>query len=91
MSQNYQVLLFYCYSKIKDPIKFRRDHLRFCIENNIVGRIIISDEGINGTISGKEIDCKNYIDEIKRQKTLMISILKLIQLIGMFLKKLMLG
>ena len=69
MSQNYQVLLFYCYSKIKDPIKFRRDHLRFCIENNIVGRIIISDEGINGTISGKEIDCKSYIDEIKRQKT----------------------
>ena len=69
MSQNYQVLLFYCYSKIKDTVKFRRDHLRFCIENNIVGRIIISDEGINGTISGKEIDCKSYIDEIKRQKT----------------------
>ena len=69
MRQNYQVLLFYCYSKIKDPIKFRRDHLRFCIENNIVGRIIISDEGINGTISGKEIDCESYINEIKRQKT----------------------
>ena len=69
MIKNYQVLLFYCYSKIKDPIKFRRDHLRFCIENNIVGRIIISDEGINGTISGKEIDCKSYIDEIKRKKT----------------------
>ena len=69
MSHNYQVLLFYCYSKIKDPVKFRRDHLRFCIENNIVGRIIISDEGINGTISGKEIDCKSYINEIKRQKT----------------------
>ena len=69
MSHNYQVLLFYCYSKIKDPFKFRRDHLRFCIENNIVGRIIISDEGINGTISGKEIDCKSYINEIKRQKT----------------------
>ena len=69
MSHNYQVLLFYCYSKIKDTVKFRRDHLRFCIENNIVGRIIISDEGINGTISGKEIDCKSYINEIKRQKT----------------------
>jgi UPF0176 protein len=68
MSHNYQVLLFYCYSKIKDPVKFRRDHLRFCIENNIVGRIIISDEGNNGTISGKEIDCKSYINEIKRLK-----------------------
>ena len=64
MSHNYQVLLFYCYSKIKDTVKFRRDHLRFCIENNIVGRIIISDEGINGTISGKEIDCKSYINDV---------------------------
>ena len=68
MSLHYQVLLFYCYTKIKDPIQFRRDHLRFCVENNIVGRIIISDEGINGTISGKENDCKNYIREINRQK-----------------------
>ena len=68
MSHYYQVLLFYCYAKIKDPVKFRRDHLSFCLENNIVGRIIISDEGINGTISGKENDCKNYIKEINRQK-----------------------
>ena len=58
MSHNYQVLLFYCYSKIKDTVKFRRDHLRFCIENNIVGRIIISDEGINGTILVKKLIVK---------------------------------
>ena len=63
MSYNYQILLFYCYSKIKDTVKFRRDHLRFCIENNIVGRIIISDEGINGTISGKEIDFKTSYEK----------------------------
>ena len=68
MSQKYQVLLFYCYTKIDEPFKFRRDHFRFCVKNNIVGRIIISDEGINGTISGKENDCVNYITEINRQK-----------------------
>ena len=68
MSLEYQVLLFYSYSRIIDPIKFRDNHLRFCIENNIVGRIIISDEGINGTVSGKVKDCKKYINKIKSYK-----------------------
>lgn len=68
MSSKYQVLLFYSYSRIIDPIKFRDNHLRFCIENNIVGRIIISDEGINGTVSGKVKDCKKYINKIKSYK-----------------------
>ncbi len=68
MSSKYQVLLFYSYSRILDPIDFRKNHLRFCVENNIVGRIIISEEGINGTISGKKRDCKKYINKIKSYK-----------------------
>ena len=68
MSSKYQVLLFYSYSRILDPVKFRDNHLRFCIENNIVGRIIISDEGINGTVSGKVRDCKKYINKINSYK-----------------------
>jgi UPF0176 protein len=68
MSSKYQVLLFYSYSRILDPVKFRDNHLRFCIENNLVGRIIISDEGINGTVSGKVRDCKKYINKINSYK-----------------------
>jgi len=68
MISKYQVLLFYSYSRILDPVKFRDNHLRFCIENNIVGRIIISDEGINGTVSGKVRDCKKYINKINSYK-----------------------
>ena len=68
MISKYQVLLFYSYSRILDPVKFRDNHLRFCIENNIVGRIIISDEGINGTVSGRVRDCKKYINKINSYK-----------------------
>ena len=50
MNLKYQILLFYCYTKINNPEKFREKHHFFCIENNIRGRIIISSEGINGTV-----------------------------------------
>src|SRR5690606_18985277 len=56
------ILLYYCYSKIEDPEKFREEHHMFCIENNLKGRIIISGEGINGTISGRKESCKKYMD-----------------------------
>ena len=52
MNQKYQILLFYCYAEIKDTEIFKSDHHLFCIKNNIKGRIIISSEGINGTVSG---------------------------------------
>ena len=50
MKNKYQILLFYCYTKINSPRKFKKQHHLFCIENNIRGRIIVSNEGINGTV-----------------------------------------
>ena len=61
MNLKYQILLFYCYTKVNNPEKFREKHHLFCIENNIRGRIIISSEGINGTVSGKIEECEKYI------------------------------
>lgn len=58
---NYQILLYYCYAKIDNPEEYREQHHLFCIENNIRGRIIVSDEGLNGTVSGLEKDCSNYM------------------------------
>ena len=66
MNLKYQILLFYCYTKINNPEKFREEHHLFCIENNIRGRIIISSEGINGTVSGKIEDCKKYMNNFKK-------------------------
>ena len=59
--KDYSILLYYCYTKIEDPEAFRREHHLFCIENNLLGRIIIAKEGINGTISGLNSDCEKYM------------------------------
>ena len=67
MKNKYQGILFYCYTKINSPIKFRKSPL-FCIKNNIRGRVIVSNEGINGTVSGTKTDCEKYIDELKSKK-----------------------
>ena len=64
MNQKYQILLFYCYAEIKDTEIFKSDHHLFCIKNNIKGRIIISSEGINGTVSGLKVDCDKYKKEL---------------------------
>lgn len=59
--ENYHVLLYYCYATIEDPEAYRNEHHKFCIENNIKGRIIIAGEGLNGTVSGTIEDCKAYM------------------------------
>ena len=68
MNLKYQILLFYCYTKVNNPEKFREKHHLFCIENNIRGRIIISSEGINGTVSGKIEECEKYMNNFKKNK-----------------------
>ena len=57
---SYKVLLFYKYVKIENPEKFRNEHYDFCVENNILGRIYVAEEGINATVSGSEEDIIKY-------------------------------
>jgi UPF0176 protein len=63
--KNYYILLYYCYTEIEDPEKFRYDHHLFCLKHGIKGRIIIASEGINGTVSGLKTDCEVYMDMFK--------------------------
>ena len=60
----YQTLLYYCYSAIKNAEQFALDHLQFCKSLNLLGRIIVADEGLNGTVSGTEAACKTYMDTL---------------------------
>lgn len=60
----YQTLLYYCYSRIEDAEQFASDHLQFCKSLNLVGRIIVADEGLNGTVSGTVESCKIYMDTL---------------------------
>jgi UPF0176 protein len=63
--KNYRVLLYYCYTPIEDPEKFREDHHLFCLELDLRGRIIIASEGLNGTVSGTWEACQTYMDTLK--------------------------
>jgi len=60
----YNTLLYYCYSTIADAEQFAAGHLKFCKSLNLVGRIIVADEGLNGTVSGTEESCKTYMDTL---------------------------
>ncbi|MCC5939364.1 MAG: rhodanese-related sulfurtransferase [Lunatimonas sp.] len=64
-NEKYLILLYYCYAQIEDPEAYREEHHLFCIENNIRGRIIVSSEGLNGTVSGLEADCQRYMDYVR--------------------------
>ena len=65
MAEEYYILLYYCYTEIEDAEAFREQHHLYCIENNIRGRIIVSDEGLNGTVSGLKSDCERYMSDLK--------------------------
>ncbi len=60
----YQTLLYYCYSPIADAEQFAENHLTFCKSLGLVGRIIVAEEGLNGTVSGIKIACESYMKAI---------------------------
>jgi UPF0176 protein len=64
MKQEHLVLLYYCYSEIKDPEAFREAHHLMCLDLNLKGRIIIASEGLNGTVSGLREDCEKYMENV---------------------------
>ena len=61
----YRVLLFYKYVEFENPEKFRDNHLNFCIDNGIKGRIFIAHEGLNGTVSGLQENIELYKNELR--------------------------
>ena len=61
----YNVVLYYCYTRIEDVDCFREQHHRYCLAQGLRGRIIVAPEGINGTISGLHGSCSRYICELK--------------------------
>ncbi|MDU9418634.1 rhodanese-related sulfurtransferase [Staphylococcus lloydii] len=62
---DYRVLLFYKYVTIDDPESFAAEHLQFCKDNDLKGRILVSSEGINGTVSGPKEVTDNYIAHMR--------------------------
>jgi UPF0176 protein len=68
MTDKYQVLLFYKYISIVDPKKVRDEQRAFCESLDLKGRIIVSFEGINGTVEGRVENTEKYIQEMGKSK-----------------------
>lgn len=64
MTMKYQTLLYYCYTQVDQAEQFAADHLKFCKSLGLVGRIIVAEEGLNGTVSGTIEACKRYMESI---------------------------
>lgn len=62
----YQVLLYYQFVPIEDPQTFADDHLRFCRELELKGRILVAPEGINGTVSGTVAHTETYMQTMRQ-------------------------
>jgi len=61
----YRVLLYYKYIYIEDHVNYAKLHLNFCRSLGLKGRILIAEEGINGTLSGSEDQVKAYMYSMK--------------------------
>lgn len=62
MSKDYRVLLYYKYQTIEDIEKFATEHLKFTKSIGLRGRILVSPNGINGTVSGTVEQTDQYKD-----------------------------
>ena len=60
--EKYQVLLYYNYVQIEDPETYTMEHLQFCNDLGLKGRVLIAEEGINGTVSGTVEQTNKYIE-----------------------------
>jgi len=66
MEDKIHILLFYKYVEIEDPDAFRKEHLQKCKEIGLLGRILVAQEGINGSVSGS-------VEQIEKYKEIMWS------------------
>lgn len=62
--KKFRTLLYYRYVPIEQAEQFANDHLRFCKSIGVKGRILVADEGINGTVSGTVAQCDEYMNHL---------------------------
>lgn len=63
-STDFQVLLYYKYTKIDDPEALKIAQREICERLGLTGRILIATEGINGTLEGTVAATEAYVQEL---------------------------
>lgn len=77
MTQDYRVLLYYQYVPIENGETFAQKHLAECKELGLKGRILVADEGINGTVSGTIEQANAYMELMKNDPRFSSTIFKI--------------
>lgn len=67
MAQPFKILLYYKYVSLENPENIRAAQKELCQNLNLRGRILISGEGINGTVAGLASDIDQYITKTREQ------------------------
>lgn len=62
----YQVLLYYKYVNLTNLQEIYNKQKEICEKLNLKGRIILAEEGINGTVEGEVSNLQTYIEETKK-------------------------
>lgn len=65
IQEKFRVLLFYKYIKLNPQIKIEEQR-KICLGTNIKGRVLIGEEGINGTVGGSFDEIEHYLTEIRK-------------------------
>lgn len=60
MKDTHEIIIFYKYTPIADPEAFARFHRELCILLRLTGRVLIANEGINGTLEGTKAALTAY-------------------------------
>jgi UPF0176 protein len=63
MMSAFKILLYYKYVKLVDPEAIKDAQKELCQRLELKGRILVSEEGINGTVAGLTANVDSYIAE----------------------------
>ncbi|GGC96736.1 UPF0176 protein [Thalassobacillus devorans] len=63
-TKDYRVLLYYQYVDLPEYEEYAADHLKYCKDLGLKGRIIVAPEGINGTVSGTVEQTNEYMEHM---------------------------
>ena len=64
----YKVISFYKYVDIENPESISKEHLNWCLENGIKGKVYLAKEGINGSVFGDDESTDKFKTYLKSYK-----------------------